>query len=139
MAKKKMLFIYNPKAGKGPVSYTHLIVQMDSVIGKPGGKCLLTVHFVETSFMLAFLRESNTAGSVIHIFQALDRILGAKDFNRLFPVILTDNGSEFSNPKEIEYRDTDVYKRQDKAFEGSLEEAKKAVVLSAKYLRNYVI
>lgn len=82
------------------------IVQMDSVIGKPGGKCLLTVHFVETSFMLAFLRESNTAGSVIHIFQALDRILGAKDFNRLFPVILTDNGSEFSNPKEIEYRDT---------------------------------
>lgn len=81
-------------------------MQMDSVIGKPGGKCLLTVHFVETSFMLAFLRESNTAGSVIHIFQALDRILGAKDFNHLFPVILTDNGSEFSNPKEIEYRDT---------------------------------
>ena len=32
------------------------IVQMDTVIGKQGGKCLLTIHFVNTSFMLAFLR-----------------------------------------------------------------------------------
>ena len=82
------------------------IVQMDSVIGRPGGKCLLTIHFIESSFMLAFLRDSNTAGSVNRIFHALDQVLGAKDFNRLFPVILTDNGSEFSNPREIEYRDT---------------------------------
>lgn len=82
------------------------IVQMDSVIGRPGGKCLLTIHFTQTSFMLAFLRDSNTAGSVNRIFHALDRILGEKDFNRLFPVILTDNGSEFSNPKEIECRNT---------------------------------
>ena len=82
------------------------IVQMDSVIGRPGGKCLLTIHFIESSFMLAFLRDCNTAGSVNRIFHALDQILGAKDFNRLFPVILTDNGSEFSNPREIEYRDT---------------------------------
>lgn len=81
-------------------------MQMDSVIGRPGGKCLLTVPFIETSFMLAFLRDSNTAGSVNRIFQTLDRILGAKEFNRLFPVILTDNRSEFSNPREIEYRDT---------------------------------
>lgn len=31
------------------------VVQMDSVIGRVGGKCLLTIHFVETSLMLAFL------------------------------------------------------------------------------------
>ena len=31
-------------------------------------------------------------------------MLGKATFNQLFPVILTDNGSEFSNPKEIEYR-----------------------------------
>ena len=30
------------------------IVQMDSVIGRVGGKCLLTIHFVESSLMLAF-------------------------------------------------------------------------------------
>ncbi|MCR5675464.1 MAG: IS30 family transposase, partial [Lachnospiraceae bacterium] len=80
------------------------IVQMDTVIGRVGGKCLLTIHFVETSLMLAFLRDANTAGSVIRIINALDSVLGIRAFNELFPVILTDNGSEFSNPKEIEYR-----------------------------------
>ena len=81
------------------------VVQMDSVIGRVGGKCLLTIHFVETSLMLAFLRDANTSASVIQIINRLDRILGAKTFSRLFPVILTDNGSEFSNPKEMEQRD----------------------------------
>ena len=84
---------------------------MDSVIGRVGGKCLLTIHFVETSFMLAFLRDANTSASVIRIINLLDKVLGPKMFSRLFPVILTDNGSEFSNPKEIEHRDTVPCKR----------------------------
>ena len=79
------------------------IVQMDSVIGAKGGKVLLTIHFVETSLMLAFIRNANTSQSVIDIFDGLYRLLGEEDFCRLFPVILTDNGSEFSNPKEIEF------------------------------------
>lgn len=79
------------------------IVQMDSVIGSKGGKCLLTVHFVETSLMLAFLRESNTSQSVIDVYTDLYQKLGHELFRMLFPVILTDNGSEFSNPKAIEY------------------------------------
>ncbi len=81
------------------------IVQMDSVIGRVGGKCLLTIHFVETSLMLAFIRDANTSGSVIRIINALDEILGIELFGQLFPVILTDNGSEFTNPRGIEYRD----------------------------------
>jgi IS30 family transposase len=80
------------------------VVQMDSVIGAKGGKCLLTIHFVDTSMMLAFLRDANTSKSVIDIFNQLDETLGKELFNQLFPVILTDNGSEFSNPKAIEYR-----------------------------------
>lgn len=87
------------------------VVQMDTVVGRVGGKCLLTIHFVETSLMLAFLRDANTSGSVIRIINALDRVLGAEAFDKLFPVILTDNGSEFSNPKEIEYRETSPYCR----------------------------
>jgi len=80
------------------------VVQMDSVIGTKGGKCLLTIHFVESSLMLAFLRDANTSQSVIDVFEWLDRRLGGELFNQLFPVIVTDNGSEFSNPKKIEYR-----------------------------------
>lgn len=79
------------------------LVQMDTVIGKPGGKCLLTIHFVEYSFMLAFLRNSNTSQSVIDVFNWLYSRLGHSLFCSLFPVILTDNGSEFSNPKAIEF------------------------------------
>ena len=82
------------------------VVQMDSVIGNKGGKCLLTIHFVDCSLMLAFLRDANTSKSVTDIFNQLDKELGKDAFSRLFPVILTDNGSEFSNPKAIEYRES---------------------------------
>ena len=79
------------------------IVEMDSVEGKKGGKVLLTIHFVNCSFMLAFIREHNDAQSVIDIFNHLQDILGINKFKELFVVILTDNGSEFSNPTEIEF------------------------------------
>lgn len=78
------------------------VVQMDSVIGSKGGKVLLTVYFVNVSLMLGFLRDANTSKSVINIFDELYQKLGGADFRKLFPVILTDNGSEFSNPKCIE-------------------------------------
>ena len=84
------------------------VVQMDSVIGRIGGKCLLTIHFVESSLMLAFLRDANTSQSVIDVFDDLDRKLGQDRFDDLFPVILTDNGSEFSNPRKIEHRDPEA-------------------------------
>jgi IS30 family transposase len=87
------------------------VVQMDSVIGSKGGKCLLTIHFVECSLMLAFLRDANTSKSVIDIFNDLDMILGKEKFNHLFQIILTDNGSEFSNPRAIEYRETHPFFR----------------------------
>lgn len=78
-------------------------VQMDTVIGSKGGKVLLTIYFVNVSLMLGFLRGSNTSQSVIDIYDELYKRLGGVDFRRLFPVILTDNGSEFSNPRKIEY------------------------------------
>lgn len=79
------------------------VVEMDSVEGKKGGKVLLTVHFVTSSFMLAFIRDSNTSQSVIDIFDNLYRKLGTTSFKRLYPVILGDNGSEFSNPSALEF------------------------------------
>lgn len=79
------------------------IVEMDSVEGKKGGKVLLTLHFINCSFMLAFIREHNDAQSVIDIFNYLQNILGIDKFKELFVLILTDNGSEFSNPIEIEF------------------------------------
>lgn len=81
------------------------VVQMDSVIGRKGGKVLLTLHFTNCNLMLAFIRNYNDALSVIEIFNELDSKLGTETFKKLFPVILTDNGSEFSNPTAIELED----------------------------------
>lgn len=78
------------------------IVQMDTVIGSVGGKCLLTIHFVETSFMLAFIRDANTSHSVIEIFNNIQNKIGIDTFKEIFPLIVTDNGAEFSNPTAIE-------------------------------------
>ena len=48
------------------------------------------------------LREAIPSKSVIDIYDELYHRLGGQDFRKLFPVILTDNGSEFSNLKCIE-------------------------------------
>lgn len=79
------------------------VVEMDSVVGRIGGKVLLTMMFKSCDLMLAFIRERNTSQSVIDIFHLMYESLGAECFRALFPVILTDNGSEFSNPKALEY------------------------------------
>ena len=78
------------------------VIQMDSLEGVKGGKVLLTVHFVKAEFMLAFIRNRNTAASVHSIIEKIYEILTPEVFSKLFPVILTDNGSEFSDPVSIE-------------------------------------
>ena len=62
---------------------------------------LLTIHLPETSFMLAFLPNTNTSQSVIDVFDRLYMTLGRDLFEKLFPGILTDRGSEFSNPAAL--------------------------------------
>lgn len=79
------------------------VTEMDSVEGKKGGKVLLTLHFVKAEFMIAFLRTSNDSQSVIDIFDRLYLELRPDIFMDILPLILTDNGSEFSNPKAIEF------------------------------------
>ena len=83
------------------------VVQMDSVIGNKSGKVLLTMFFQNSNLLLAFLRDHNTARSVLDVFNDLYAMFGRKTYCRLFPVILTDRGSEFSNPVPIEQDEND--------------------------------
>jgi len=82
------------------------IVEMDTVIGKKGRgeKVLLTVHFPVAGFMLAFIRDANTAKSVTDIFARLRKTLGYETFHKAIPLLVTDRGSEFTNPAAIEQR-----------------------------------
>lgn len=78
------------------------IRQIDSVEGSKGSAVLLTIHFVEQGLQLAFLRQHNDSQSVIDIFNRLYLEMRPDIFIELFPVLLADNGSEFSNPAAIE-------------------------------------
>ena len=84
-------------------------VECDTVIGKIGGKCLLTIIFPNTSLMLIFLCDNKTAFCIQSKFEFLYEGL-KEDFKTLLEVILTDNGSEFSNPTAIEF-DSDNKRR----------------------------
>ena len=55
-----------------------------------------------SNLMLAFLRDRNTARSVTEVFEWLYETLGHEQYCRLFPIILTDRGSEFTDPVSIE-------------------------------------
>ena len=77
-------------------------VEMDTVEGRKGGKVLLTLLIREYNFMIIRLLSDKTAESVIKEFDKLEDIMGTTVFKKIFKVILTDNGSEFSNPERLE-------------------------------------
>jgi IS30 family transposase len=79
------------------------IVELDTVEGKKGGCVLLTMLFRNSRLMLAFLLKSKTTASVLNVFNYLEDILGNDLFEKTFPIILTDNGSEFVHPLELEF------------------------------------
>lgn len=74
------------------------IVQLDTVIGRIGGKVIMTIHFVNSDFMVGLLLDNKTAA------EAADKIIALKQrlaqngfcFGNIAPVLLTDNGREFS-------------------------------------------
>ena len=79
------------------------VVEMDTVEGTKGGKLLLTMLFRSSKLMLAFILNDKTRNSVLKVFNYLESILGNELFKKIFPVILTDNGIEFSNPLSLEF------------------------------------
>ena len=78
------------------------VVEMDCVEGKKGGKVLLTLIFRNCNLMLMFLLEHQNQECVLEVFIWLETVLGQNTFKKLFPIILTDGGSEFSDRKEME-------------------------------------
>lgn len=78
------------------------VTELDSVEGTKGGAVLLTIHFVLPKLQLAFFRQSNDSKSVTEIFNNLYKILGKDNYQKILPLCLADNGTEFSNPTAIE-------------------------------------
>lgn len=79
------------------------VVEIDSVEGKKGSAVLLTIYFRQQNLQLAYYRDANDSKSVTAIFHDLYKALGTERFKKLFPIVLADNGSEFSDPTAIEF------------------------------------
>jgi IS30 family transposase len=89
--------------------------EMDTVKGcRERGKRLLTMIHQEIPVMLLFLMPDGKAESVKRVFDYLERGLGTECFQRLFPYILTDNGSEFKRVDDLEL--TEDYEFRTKIF-----------------------
>jgi len=74
-------------------------VEMDTIIGKQGGKVIMTFHFTWCDFMFGLLLENKTADEVASKIRMLKAEMNTADirFGDVIPVLLTDNGGEFSN------------------------------------------
>ena len=74
-------------------------VEMDSVIGRVGGKAIMTFDFTFCNFMFGLLLDCHTKA------EASEKILKLKhnlleagfSFGTIFPLLLTDNGGEFAD------------------------------------------
>ena len=80
------------------------VVEMDTVLScRDGESCLLTLLFRKSNYMIAFKLENKTNDEVIRVFNKIKESLGKELFKKTFQCILTDNGTEFADPRTIEF------------------------------------
>ena len=74
-------------------------VEMDTIIGRQGGKVIMTFDFTFCNFMFGLLLDNKTADEVASKVRALKVEMSGADirFGDVIPLLLTDNGGEFSN------------------------------------------
>ena len=86
------------------INKSYEALQLDTVEGIKGGKLIVTLEFVLSKLLLAFLIPNKEQVSVSKTFYHIRSVLGELGISQkdLMPVILTDNGSEFCDPSIIE-------------------------------------
>jgi IS30 family transposase len=79
-------------------------VETDTVIGRIGGKVILTLDFTFCNFMAGILLDNKTAAESAGKIKSLKILLAANHirFGDVFPLLLTDNGGEFANVSAFE-------------------------------------
>lgn len=74
------------------------VVEMDCIEGKRTDKAaLLTLHFKDAHFQLAKILDAQNSKNVVKALDEYEMMLGYDLFCEMFPVILTNNGSEFAD------------------------------------------
>jgi len=78
--------------------------EMDTLIGAVGGKVIMTLHFTHSDFMFGILLDNKTAAEAGRKITELKSHLRNHGFSfgEICPVLLTDNGGEFSHVSDFE-------------------------------------
>lgn len=114
------------------------IVEMDTVEGTKGDSVLLTLLWRHSNFMLAFKLDSKDSDFVSKFFIFLKELLGYETFHTLFPIILTDNGIEFSKPDIIEDNGHHVYKTRVFYCDPGASNQKGKIENNHEYIRRFI-
>ena len=79
------------------------IVEMDCVEGKQEDHCaILTLHLLAFHLQLYFIMPEHTSECVVSVLDSIEEVLGTELFRKIFELIKTDNGHEFSDIHGIE-------------------------------------
>ena len=76
--------------------------EMDTVYNHQTGPYIQTFIFENTSFMIGILHKDKTADSMSKALNQLQDKLTDEEFKKLFSLLLTDRGTEFSKPQLFE-------------------------------------
>lgn len=112
--------------------------QMDTVEGVKGHSVLLTLTLIDTKILLAFKLFNKDSEQVSACFVNLKHTLGLENFHKVFPYILTDNGTEFFKVLIIEDNGPDI--KETKVFfcDPYRSDQKGAIEVAHQYIRRFI-
>ena len=113
-------------------------VEMDTVEGVKGHSVLLTLYLVPLKLLLIYKLDNQTISEVNKKILFLKQILGYELFHNIFPVVLTDNGSEFKDPDIVENNGLDVLKTRLFYCDPQRSDQKGSLENAHEYIRRFI-
>ena len=105
------ILLRQEKAGKYYNDFLNLLkndpsltfTEMDTLVGKRrDSKYVLSLHIPKIKFQFYFLLDGKDATDVTNKLNEIESIIGIDNYKKIFGVILTDNGTEFTDIRGIE-------------------------------------
>lgn len=114
--------------------------EMDTVEGTIGKceACLLTLYLKQAEFLFIYKISQQTITCVNNKIKEIKSLIGNELFHEIFPIILTDNGSEFKRPSEIEDNGKHVIDSKVFYCDAQRSDQKSQIELSHEYIRRYI-
>ena len=110
---------------------------VEGIIGK-GNSCFLTLYLKQSEFLFIYKISEQTITCVNNKIKEIKSLIGNELFHEIFPIILTDNGSEFKRPSEIENNGKHVIDSKVFYCDAQRSDQKSQIELSHEYIRRYI-